>query len=125
MIYIIIGAILISFVYYFNKPSRTFKATEPFKFKPSDYRYTVYKSYRNNQPKRITPIFEGDVIDALGFEIYTRYADKLEEVDILIRDNQTRDLMRIVQDGDTESMIGVSHPEVGHIGYLMFEIVKL
>jgi len=125
MIYIIIGLVLISFIYYNGKPDKSFKITEPLKFRLSDYRYTVYKSYRNITPRRIIPIFEGDVIDALGYEIYTRYADKLDEVDIIIRDNKTRELMRIVKEGDTESMIGVSDPELGHIGYLSFEIVDL
>jgi len=37
----------------------------------------------------------------------------LEKVDIPIRDNKTGEIMKIVKDGDSESMIGVYHPEKG------------
>ena len=48
----------------------------------------------------------------------------MDKVDIPIRDNQTGEIIKIVKDGDSESLIGVSHPEKGHIGYLQFEIVN-
>ena len=48
----------------------------------------------------------------------------MDKIEILIRNNQTGEVMKIVKGGDSESMIGVSHPEQGHIGYLQFETVR-
>lgn len=46
-------------------------------------------------------------------------------VDIPIRDNQTGKVMKTLKDGDSDSMIGVSHPEHGHIGYLQYDTLNI
>lgn len=73
----------------------------------------------------MTLVFEGNRIDELGYQIYKSHTADLDKIDILIRDNQTGEIMKIVKDGDSESMIGVSHPENGHIGYLRFVTVPI
>jgi hypothetical protein len=90
----------------------------------SDYSYSVFKNPINDNPSSFILILEGNRIDELGYQIYKSHIADLDKIDILIRDNKTGEIMKIVKDGDSESMIGVSHPENGHIGYLKYEIVN-
>lgn len=89
------------------------------KFSESVYDFTVYRIQKDNNQREI--ILEGNKIDELGYQIYKSHIADLDKIDILIRDNQTGEIMKIVKDSDNDSMIGVSHPEKGHIGYLQFE----
>lgn len=89
------------------------------KFSESVYDFTVYRIQKDNSEPLV--ILEGNKIDELGYQIYKSHTDDLDKIDILIRDNKTGEIMKIVKDGDSESMIGVTDPLVGHIGYLQFE----
>ena len=73
----------------------------------------------------MTLVLEENQIDELGYQIYKSNTADLDKIDILIRDNQTGGIMKIIKDGDSESMIGISHPEMGHLGYLEFEIIQI
>ena len=123
-----------TFIYYIIVPIaligiiRLFKTKSQSKIKlpagDSAFNYSVYQSPKVNGSKSLTLVLEGDKIDELGYQIYKSHIADLDKIDILIRDNQTGEIMKIVKDGDSESMIGVSHPEKGHIGYLQFEIMN-
>lgn len=91
----------------------------------SDFRFSVYQSPKVNGSKSLTLVLEGNRIDELGYQIYKSHTADLDKIDILIRDNGTGEVMKIVKEGDSESMIGVSHPDMGHIGYLKFDIVQI
>ncbi len=86
----------------------------------SHYNYSVFKRPINGDRSSLILISEGNTIDELGYQIYKSHISDLDKIDILIRDNKTGESMKVVKDGDSESMIGVCHPEMGHIGYLHF-----
>jgi hypothetical protein len=67
--------------------------------------------------------YEGDNVGDLGYLIYTKLIKPDYTHEIYISNNQTNELMRIDKDDDSECMIGVNHPEHGHIGYLPFTYV--
>jgi len=94
-------------------------------FKPSDSHYSVYQSPKVNGSKSLTLVLEENRIDELGYQIYKSQLADLDKIDILIRNNQTGEVMKIVKDGDSESMIGVIHPEKGHIGYLQYDTLNV
>lgn len=99
------------------------KVSPKLEFKRSESIYSVYQSPKVNDPKSLTLVLEGNRIDELGYQIYKSHITDLDKIDILIRDNQTGEIMKILKDGYSESMIGVSHPEEGHTGIIRFETV--
>ena len=70
--------------------------------------YSVYQSPKVNGSKSLTLVLEGNKIDELGYQIYKSYTVDLDKIDILIRNNQTGEIVKIVKDGESESMIGVT-----------------
>lgn len=107
-----------------RRKQKELKLTQ-FDLKISDFAYSAFRSPINENPRSLILISEGNRIDELGYQIYKSHIADLDKIDILIRDNKTGEVMKIVKDGDSESMIGVSHPEKGHIGYLQFEIIDI
>lgn len=67
---------------------------------------------------------EGDDLGRIGYHIYKNLGQSLDAQTIYIRDNSTNDFLRIDKDYESECMIGVDHPERGHIGYLPFTRVS-
>ena len=118
----IIFSIIVSITFCWSKRKPTSTKEVGFNFAPSQHAFTVYQSPKVN-PNNITVLLQGNKIDELGYLIYKSHVADLDKIDILIRDNQTGEVMKIVKDGESESMIGVSHPENGHLGYLGFETV--
>lgn len=84
-------------------------ASYPHQYQPSEFVYSVYQSPKVSGSKSLTLVFEGNKIDGLGYQIYKSHIANLVKTDILIRDNQTGEIMKIVKVGDNESMIGVCH----------------
>lgn len=120
-----IGVIsLIILIYFILSKRKTSKEFIAWNFVDTEFRYTVYKSYKSQKPRSLTLIFAGNRIDDLGYKIYSSYRDKLDDVDIYIKDVENDELMKIVTESDFESMIGVTHPEKGHIGYLQYSMVE-
>ena len=68
--------------------------------------------------------YEGENICDLGYLIYTKLIKPDYRHEIYISNNQTSELMKINKDDDSECMIGVNHPEYGHIVYLPFTYVS-
>lgn len=91
----------------------------------STFHYSVYQIPKVNGSKSLTLVLEGNKIDELGYQIYKSHTADLDKIDVLIRDNKTGEVMKIVKDSDSESMIGVTDPRGDHIGYLQFEIVNI
>lgn len=124
LLFTIAALIFVAIVYILTAIKRSTSTKEVgFSFPGSQFTYTVYQSakYSPNDPRMI---LEGNRIDELGYQIYKSHIADLDKIDILIRDNKTGEVMKIVKDGDSESMIGVSHPEHGHIGYLQIETLQ-
>lgn len=67
--------------------------------------------------------YEGDNVGDLGYLIFTKLIKPDYRYEIYIFNNQTNELMSIDKDDDSECMIGVNHPEHGHIGYIPFTYV--
>ena len=59
----------------------------------------------------------------MGYYIYQKFAKKLDQVDIYVKDNQNNEILKIENKYDTESMFSVDHPEQGPIGFLPFDKV--
>ncbi len=116
-------SLIVAMVFWWTKRKPASPKEVGLNFLPSHYRFSVYKQFKQS-PYQSDFILEGNKIDELGYEIYKSYTTDLDKIDILIRENETGKIMKIVRGGDYESMIGVSHPEQGHIGYLQFEIIK-
>jgi hypothetical protein len=68
----------------------------------------VSRSYENNDSGKI------------AYLIYSKLLRPGYTHEVYILNNHTNELMRIDKDYDSECMIGVDHPEHGHIGYLPF-----
>jgi|GEM_PF-4941191 len=85
----------------------------------SPFRYSVFiKS--NGQVFRS---YEDNDICKLGYLIFTMLSRPNFKNEVYILNNPKNELMRIDKDYDSECMIGVDHPEHGHIGYLPFSVV--
>ena len=82
----------------------------------SAFRYTVFIKFNG----KVSKSYEDDDICKIGYLIYTELYKLGYTHEIYIRNNHTNELMRIDKDYDSECMIGVDHPEQGHIGYLPF-----
>ncbi|MES2447904.1 MAG: hypothetical protein V4546_12030 [Bacteroidota bacterium] len=68
--------------------------------------------------------FEDDDLGKVGYHIYTEHIKSINHTDIFIIDNKENEFLKIENGSESESMIGVRHPEQGHIGYLSFDIVN-
>jgi hypothetical protein len=66
---------------------------------------------------------EDDDLGKVGYYIYQNFATKLDQVDVYVKDNQNNEILKIQTTYESECMIGVDHPDKGHIGYLPFEKV--
>ncbi|RZL12691.1 MAG: hypothetical protein EOO89_19145 [Pedobacter sp.] len=67
---------------------------------------------------------EDDDLGKVGYYIYQNFAKKLDQVDVYVKDNLNNEILKIQKTYESECMIGVDHPEQGHIGYLPFETVE-
>jgi hypothetical protein len=83
------------------------------------YKWTVVIKSKGKLYKGI----EDDDLGKVGYYIYQNFAEKLDQVDVYVKDNQNNKIMKIQKTYESECMIGVDHPEEGHIGYLPFEMV--
>jgi len=71
-------------------------------------------------------VFEDNDLGKIGYHIYSNYKEQLiqGQMFVYIKDNKEDRYLKIVTDGSSESMIGINHPDSGHIGYLSFEEVE-
>ena len=67
---------------------------------------------------------EDNDLGKIGYYIYQNFATKLDQVKVYVKDNQKNEILKIQKTYESECMIGVDHPEKGHIGYLPFETVE-
>ncbi|KQM75236.1 hypothetical protein ASE74_20675 [Pedobacter sp. Leaf216] len=65
--------------------------------------------------------YEDDDLGKIAYHIYTCYKELLmrKQIFVNIKSNVEGKYLKIVTN-NTESRIGVDHPELGHIGYLNF-----
>lgn len=84
----------------------------------SKYKWSVV--FRNLDGFKLA--YEHDDLGKVAYHIYTCYKEQLiqKQMSVYIRNNLEDKYLKIIADGSSESMIGVDHPELGHIGYLNF-----
>ena len=90
------------------------------KVRKSEFKYVVI--IRTND--KIYKDYEHDKLGNVGYHIYTKHAPIIGKHGVYILDNVGNEIMKIEKDTDSECMIGVDHPEHGHIGYLSFISVE-
>ena len=86
----------------------------------SQYKWSVVIKSKGKLYKGI----EENDLGKVGYYIYQNFAKKLDQVDVYVKDNQNNEILKIQKTYESECMIGVDHPEQGHIGYLPFEKVE-
>jgi hypothetical protein len=86
----------------------------------SQYKWSVVIKSKGKLYKGI----EDNDLGKVGYYIYQNFATKLDQVDVYVKDNQNNEILMIQKTYESECMIGVDHPEKGHIGYLPFENVE-
>jgi len=124
-IFLILGSVIFYLLAAKNKPEVLQKnkaESEPGSAllqRSSRHKYSVF--VKSND--KLFRSYEGENIGDLGYLIYTKLILPAYGHEIYISNNQTNELMRIDKDYDSECMIGVDHPEHGHIGYLPFSVV--
>jgi len=66
--------------------------------------------------------YENDDLGKTAYHVYTCYKEQLirKQIFVYIKNNIENKYLKIITDSNSESMIGVDHPEDGHIGYLSF-----
>lgn len=123
IIYIVTISVLVVIAYLLksnrsNKKQLTHRLTE---FPKSAYGFTVFRVEKDTYQPFI--ILEGNKVDELGYKIYKSHVADLDKIDILIRENQTGEVIKIVKNSDSESMIGVTNLQGEHFGYLQYEVI--
>ena len=86
----------------------------------SKYKWSIVIKSKGKLYKDI----EDDDPSKVGYYIYQNFATKLDQVDVYVKDNQNNEILKIQKTYESECMIGVDHPDKGHIGYLPFEKVE-
>lgn len=86
----------------------------------SKYKWSIVIKSKGQLYKGI----EGNDLCKVGFYIYQNFATKLDQVDVYVKDNQNNEILKIQTTYESECMIGVDHPDKGHIGYLPYEKVE-
>ena len=71
-------------------------------------------------------VYEENDLAKVGYYICCNYKEELtaRKISVYIKDSLENRYLKIVADGSSESMVGVDHPELGHIGYLSFEVIE-
>lgn len=115
-LFLIAGALAI---YLYKRNSRRNEPLPMNNLRPSAFKWSILIKLNG----KVYLESEDNDLGKIGFHIYTNLVQSIDSHSIYIRDNSSNELMRIDKDYESESMIGVNHPEQGHIGYLPFTIV--
>lgn len=123
LLIILIVLVLVGYVYHRIKENNLKQVANDLainKLRKSEFQWVLIIRTKD----KLYKAFEDDDLGKVGYHIYNEYIKSINQIDIFIVDNKENKFLKIENGSESESMIGVRHPEQGHIGYLSFDIVN-